>query len=155
MCVDGPSGAGKTTWAHTFAAELGGARVLGMDELYPGWDGLAAGVTELLTHVVDPLVAGRPACYRRWDWQHDRPGDRVELGRPDLLVVEGVGAGAARAHAVLTVWLDAPADVRRHRAIARDGDTFAPHWERWARQEHAHFEHARTREHADVLIRTG
>lgn len=28
----------------------------------------------------------------------------------------------------------APDEVRRERAMARDGDTFRPHWERWAEQ---------------------
>ena len=64
-----------------------------MDELYPGWDGLAAGVARLRAEVVAPLAAGRPAGYRRWDWARDTYGEHRDLGTPPLLVVEGVGAG--------------------------------------------------------------
>ena len=35
----------------------------------------------------------------------------------------------------LLVWLEAPEGLRRERALSRDGQTFAPHWERWAAQE--------------------
>ena len=31
----------------------------------------------------------------------------------------------------------APDEVRYERAMGRDGDTFRPHWERWAAQEEA------------------
>lgn len=53
------------------------------------------------------------------------------------LVVEGVGAlsAANRALADLGIWVDAPAEVRKQRALARDGDTYRPHWDRWAAQE--------------------
>ena len=39
---------------------------------------------------------------------------------------------------VLGLWLDAPAEQRFARAIARDGDAYAPHWQRWAEQEERH-----------------
>jgi hypothetical protein len=36
------------------------------------------------------------------------------------------------------VWMQAPTSSRRARALARDGDTYRPHWDRWAAQEEAH-----------------
>lgn len=151
VCVDGPSGAGKTRLATALATALGDPPVVRMDELYPGWDGLAAGVDRLRTEVVAPLAAGRPARYRRWDWARGTYGERRDLGVPPLLVVEGVGAGAAPG---LLVWLDAPEDVRYRRAMDRDGFTYAPHWARWAAQERAHFAADRTAERADVRLTT-
>ena len=44
----------------------------------------------------------------------------------------GVAAGN-----VLPVWIELPAEERRRRALARDGETFRPYWERWASQEDA------------------
>jgi hypothetical protein len=38
----------------------------------------------------------------------------------------------------IRVWLESPETSRRVRALARDGDTYRPHWERWGAQERAH-----------------
>ena len=153
MCVDGPSGSGKTTLAGILGAALD-APVLHMDDVYPGWDGLADAVPLLHSGVVEPLCAGRPASYRRWDWERGAWAGTVAVGRPAVLVVEGVGSGAraVAARAVLLVWVEAPRDVRFRRGIARDGETYRPHWERWAAQEEAHFAAEGTRARAHVVV---
>ena len=155
VCVDGRSGSGKTTFAGRLAAELG-APVLHLDDVYPGWDGLAAAVPLLYDGVVAPLVAGRDAGHRRWDWLRGGPAGRVELGRPAVLVVEGVGSGARviAEHAVLLVWTEAPRAVRYRRGIERDGEAYRPHWERWAAQEDAYLAAEDPRARADVVIDT-
>lgn len=154
VCVDGPSGAGKTTLAARLAAALGDPPVLHMDELYPGWDGLAAAVPLLVDQVVAPLAAGRAARYRRWDWDLGAWGATHELGRPVVLLVEGVAAGAlpVARFASLLVWVEAPTTERFRRGIARDGETYRPHWGRWARQEAVHFAAEGTRARADVRV---
>ncbi len=164
VALDGPSGAGKTTLAEALAVRArlrpevtGGVALMAMDEIHPGWDGLAASVPLLVAQVLEPLAHGRPAAYRRWDWDAGRPGDLVALPRADLLVVEGAGCGsrAARRYLSALVWVEAPAPVRRTRALARDGGAYAPHWERWAAQEEALFAAERTRERADLVLTTG
>jgi hypothetical protein len=153
VCIDGRSGAGKTELAGRLAPVLDAA-VLHMDDLYPGWDGLAAGVDALCAGVVDPLAAGLPARYRRYDWERGRRGEDHDLGTPPVLVVEGVGAGArcAAAHASLVVWVEVPAVERFRRAMARDGEAYRPFWDRWAAQEDVHFAAEGTRERADVVV---
>ena len=43
---------------------------------------------------------------------------------------------AGNSEADLAVWIADPGEEeRRHRAIARDGQTYAPHWQRWADQD--------------------
>jgi hypothetical protein len=157
VCVDGPSGAGKTGLAARLVAALGGAALLRMDDLYPGWDGLAAGVESLRRDVAAPLAEGRPARYRRWDWTTNAYAGPHDLGTPPVLVIEGVGAGAVAPTAggpgaSLLVWLDAAEEIRYRRAMERDGATYAPHWARWAAQERAHFAADRTHERADVAF---
>jgi uridine kinase len=152
VCVDGPSAAGKTVLAERLARALDGPPVVHMDDLYAGWDGLEDGVRLLRAEVVEPLVAGADAGYRRYDWYAGRYAERVALGRPDVLVVEGVGAGASADHASLVIWLDAPERVRHRRGMARDGGAYEPYWDRWAAQERAHFAAAGTRDRADVHV---
>ena len=155
VCVDGRSGSGKTTFAGLLATELG-SPVLHLDEVYPGWDGLAATVPLLHDGVVVPLLASRDAAYRRWDWIRGEPAGPVDVGRPEVLVVEGVGSGARviAEHAVLLVWTEAPRAVRYRRGIDRDGEAYRPHWERWARQEDAYLASEDPRARADVVIDT-
>jgi hypothetical protein len=76
------------------------------------------------------------------------------LEPPGVLIVEGVGAGARRAAAYESVlaWMELPAAVRKKRALDRDGDTFAPHWDAWAAQEDALLARERTWERADIVL---
>lgn len=152
ICVDGRSGSGKTS----LAAKLG-APVVPLDDLLAGWDGgLDRMVEALVADVLGPLTQGRPAAYRRWDWLTGEFAEWVPVPPAPVLVVEGVGAGsrASAAYASAVVWLEAPRDVRQERGLARDGETFAPHWHAWAQREHEHFAHERTRERADLVIQT-
>ncbi len=135
------------------------AVVVHLDDLYPGWDGLDAVVPLVTEHLLAPLAQARAVTLPSWDWTADAPGPprpRPELGppAPPVVVVEGAGAGAAacRPYLTLLVWLDAPEAVRRGRALARDGDTYAPHWERWARQEGVHFAREGTEGAADLRL---
>ena len=156
VAIDGPSGAGKTDFAATLAEHLPSARILHMDDLYPGWNGLEQAVGDLYDHVLAPLARGEQAAYRRWDWEHDRYAGWHDLPPADLLLVEGVGSGAgpgAGLESVL-IWLEADRAVRFRRGIERDGDPYLPHWQGWAVLEEALFEGDGTRERADIILDT-
>ncbi len=141
VLVDGRSGSGKTTLARHLARALRQSdvdvTVVHMDGIYPGWDGLDAAVRMLAHDVLPLLSAGRAVSYPTWRWSSGTPGPAVTVRPRDVVLVEGVGAAstAARARADLVVWLEVPAHVRHERAMTRDGDTYRPHWHRWARQE--------------------
>lgn len=156
LCVDGPAGSGKTTLASAVADAHGDAHLLHLDLLLDGWDGLAGVCDTLVRDVLEPLHAGREAAYRRYDWHAGRFAETVPVPVAGLLVVEGVGAGS-RATAPFrsaSVWVEAPAEVRHRRAMDREGDVFAPHWDRWAAQEKRLFAAERTRTTADLVITT-
>jgi uridine kinase len=156
LAIDGRSGAGKTRLAAELSAELGAA-VVSLEDFYDGWDGLDRGIGVLVSEVLEPLAAGRTVRVPRYDWVARTWGEPVVLEPPEVLIVEGVGAGARRAAAFesLLVWLEAPAAVRKQRALGRDGETFAPYWDMWAAQEEAMLARERTQERADVVLRTG
>lgn len=161
VAVDGPSGAGKTTFADDVADELAlrtGTRpqIVHMDDIYPGWDGLADAVALVAEDVLGPLSRGEDGQFRRWDWLAGKRSGAVAVPVAEWLVLEGVGCGSRRCrpHLSALAWLDADADVRMARGIERDGESFRPHWERWARQEQQLFATEDTRSHADVLLQT-
>ena len=90
----------------------------------------------------------------RYDWIAREWGTPWVLEPPEVLIVEGVGAGARRAaaYASMLIWLAAPAAVRKKRALDRDGATFTPYWDMWAAQEEAMLAREHTPERADLVI---
>jgi hypothetical protein len=163
LAIDGRSGSGKTTLAAEIQAALqAGAPadppvpVVHLDSLYPGWDGLADSIPRLVEWVLRPLAAGAPARYRRYDWQLGAYAEWVDVPAGPLLIVEGAGAGALPCAPYLSVlvWLEAPAAVRYERGIARDGETYRPHWQRWAEQEDRHVAEHDPRGRADLRLDT-
>ena len=154
VAVDGRSGAGKTSLAATLAGQLD-APVVSLEGLYGGWDGLERGIDLLVSEVLKPLAAGQAALVPRYDWVAREWGKPTMLEPPEVLIVEGVGAGARRAAAFesLLVWLEVPALTRKKRALDRDGETFAPYWDQWAAQENLMLARESTPDRADIIIR--
>ncbi|MFT4029693.1 MAG: ATP-binding protein [Protaetiibacter sp.] len=148
VLIDGGSGSGKSTLAGRLAPRLG-AQLVRLDDVYPGWDGLEAASAHLVKEVL-----GDPPRWRRWDWAAERPAEWHELDPARPLVVEGSGSlsRAARERADLAIWIELDAAERKRRALARDGDGYAPHWERWAAQEAAFRARERPELLADVVI---
>lgn len=159
VCVDGPAGSGKTTFAARVRRAVPAAvscRVVHLDDLYPGWDGLRAGVEHVVDTVVRPMAAGRPGRYRRWDWHASAPGAWVDVPLVDLLVLEGVGAGSLLVEDLVTtlVWVEADADVRLARGVARDGLASRDDFAAWMASEAPYLREQRTRVRADLVVRT-
>ncbi|GIG54400.1 adenylate kinase [Demequina activiva] len=174
VLVDGPAGSGKTTVANHLAVELGGApsagagtfdpatdraddaavQILHADDMYEGWGGLDALDEVLLDQILEPLAAGRDAGFHMWDWHRSERTHRIPVPPRAVLIVEGVGVASprARAHAVLTVWVEAPADVRLRRGIERDGEAMREEWERWQSVEARVLDAHDTRSAADVVV---
>lgn len=137
VLIDGRSGSGKSTLAQQLRHAWDSSIVVRLDDVYPGWDGLAWTVDHIRTALLEPRAAGRPGRWRSWDWTTGASADWHDVEPRQRLVVEGVGAltAANRVLADLGVWVDTPDDERKRRALLRDGDTYRPHWDRWAAQE--------------------
>lgn len=156
VLVDGRSGAGKSSLARALVATWplpGRVQSLALDAIYPGWNGLDAGVEIARQDVLVPHARGMIGVWRRWDW------DAAELAEahavdPSLpLIVEGSGVitPVTRRLCDVAVWLESPTASRRRRALDRDGDTYRPHWDRWAAQEEQHLERDRPKALATVV----
>ena len=132
VTIDGYSGSGKSTLAAALARLLPGWQVLHLDDWYPGWDGLAQGA-EVARRIAADLREGRASSYVTWDWETNTSGLAVEVPLAPTIIE---GCGAWDADADLSVWIADPGEAeRRRRALARDGATYAPHWQRWAMQD--------------------
>ena len=140
VLIDVRAGSGKSTLADALQRRLFKdgetlPRLIHMDDLYPGWNGLAAGAEYLQRFILGPISQRTTAHWQLFDWA---AGERVEWrefsgGTP--LIVEGCGAlnGLSAELAQFKVWVETPEDVRHERWLAREGND--DHWAEWAAQE--------------------
>ncbi len=154
VALDGRSGSGKTWLAAQLAAPIG-APVIQMEDLYPGWDGLAATAEVLADWVTGPLGRGQPARWRRFDWDTMSYAEWHTTGPADVIILEGCGSirtGLASVYAA-RIWVEAPAAARHQRLRARpDWAAYAPHAEQWANDEDRLYQAERTRSRCDFII---
>ena len=148
VLIDGRSGSGKSTLADELAPVLG-AQLVRLDDIYPGWDGLQAASD----HVHGFVLSSHPR-WQAWDWDASRAGEWHELDASAPLVIEGAGSlsAANRGLATFGIWIELDAAIRKQRALARDGDRYAPHWHRWAAQEEAFAAKEHPRGRADTEL---
>jgi hypothetical protein len=132
VLIDGGSGSGKTTLAAALVPALA-AQLVRLDDIYPGWDGLESASAAVGDDVLAPVDPG----WRRWDWTTGSAAEWHPLDASHPLVIEGSGclSLANRARASFGIWVELDAPTRKQRALTRDGDAYAPHWDRWAAQE--------------------
>ena len=153
ILLDGGSGSGKTSLAAHIVAAWHASRpdalqVVSLDDVYPGWEGLAAAADAV------PAILGRDGGYRLWDWTRSVPSAWVSVDPDGPVLVEGCGAltRASAPLATVRLWLEAPEPVRKARALARDKGGFDPYWEMWADQERAHLAQDRPWDLADLVV---
>ena len=143
VLIDGRSGAGKSTLARELVARWpirGRVQLVALDQLYPGWDGLADGVEASRGLILHPHARGLIGVWQRWDWDAGAHAEAHAVDPSLPLIVEGSGllTPATAKLGDIRVWLESPPESRKRRALTRDGDTYRPHWDRWAEQEERH-----------------
>ncbi|MEO6532330.1 MAG: uridine kinase [Pseudolysinimonas sp.] len=154
--VDGPAGSGKSTLARAVADGLD-CPIIELDD-FVSWKEFGGWWPRFDEQVLSPLLDGHGADYQRRDWVRDEFGDSLGEWRSvpwhPFVVVEGVTA--TRRETVgrlsLAVWVDAPAELRLARGIARDGEDHRALWEDWMRREDEFFRSDRTRARADLVV---
>lgn len=160
--IDGRSGSGKTVLTNRLAKALSinySVSVFRLDELYQGWNGLAAGLKVFSTEVLPELAAGRTAHWQEWDWDSDQtefggPGKMRTTEPAEVIICEGVCVGVRENRPLLDtlIWLRAPKSTRYERAMNRDGQTYYGHWDTWAAQEQAILDQDQIYDAADLLL---
>ncbi|MDO5618607.1 hypothetical protein [Kocuria sp.] len=154
--IDGRSGAGKTSLASQLSEVLSVTRdvvTFHLEDIYPGWDGLAQGIEIYNDSILATLREEQDAYWAAWDWLADSSGG-PRLTRPaEIVILEGVGACNWVAREVLdvSVWVELPEAQRRTRALNRDGKSYLEFWDRWAAQENQYLEADPVWESADII----
>ncbi|MFJ6835706.1 uridine kinase [Streptomyces sp. NPDC091209] len=169
IAVDGMGGSGKSTLAAAVAG-LGEATVVHGDDFYrPMAADERAGLTpaegydryfdwqRLRDEVLTPLVSGRDALYRRYDWSTgalaaDGP---CAVARGGLVLVEGVYTARPElaGHYGLVVYVDTPPAESMRRLRARGDDHGPIDWEaRWRLAEEYYLTTTRPWERADLVV---
>lgn len=157
LLIDGRAGSGKSTLAEQVQNEyfkLGESapRIIHMDDLYPGWDGLQLGTEYLQKHVLAALARREVANYQIWDWAKSQRGQWREFGGGTPLIIEGCGAINPNSieSADLSVWLEVDEATRKQRWVQREGSD--DHWASWAAQELDFYALARSSELAELTL---
>ena len=156
--IDGPAGAGKTTFAAKLEAELsvnGSVRVIHMDDLYNGWDNaLSNPLAEILDRISTAHIAGREFVIKIFNW-HTMAFDREERITPtDYLIIEGVGAAQqiVRETGATTYWLDIEPEIVLQRVLDRDGVHIEAQMRQWQVDQDKHFARDETRENCEFKL---
>ncbi len=152
--IDGKGASGKTTLAAAVAAALPQSVVVHVDDFarrsVETWER-----DRFLLQVLEPLRAGRVARYERWDWDADASAGWAEVPVGVPVVVEGVSSTDVRLGVPwdVTLWVEAPYELRLARALARDGEAMREHWvERWMPAEDAYEAAQHPQERVDAVV---
>lgn len=154
VSIDGEGGAGKSTLAECLAAAVGGAAVVCLDDFarpsVAGWDR-----QRMIRQVLDPLRAGQPGRYQRWNWPTDEGAEWHDVPVGGVVIIEGVSAICEELldRWDLTVWVSTPREVRLERGVARDGESMRQHWlEVWMPEEDAYVAAQLPTERSDFIV---
>jgi uridine kinase len=156
--IDGPAGAGKTTFAAKLEADLsvkGTVKVIHMDDLYNGWENaLSNPLSEILDRISTAHLAGREFAIKIFNW-HTMQFDREEKVTPtEYLIIEGVGAAQqiVRETGAITYWLDIEPEVGLQRVLDRDGAHIEHQMRQWQVDQEKHFTRDETRENCEFKL---
>jgi uridine kinase len=157
VAIDGPSGAGKSTFARHLARAVDNAPIIEIDD-FLSWGDLDSWWPRLEDQVLHPLLDGSAAVYQQRDWDNDPLGHGLggwrTVPRAPVVILEGLTSSrqAVADRLALAVWVDAPADLRLERGVARDGEQMRDNWTGSMRREEAFFARDRTRERAQLSV---
>lgn len=165
ILIDGKAASGKSQFAKDlselyFQSETQAARIVQMDDLYPGWDGLAEGSLYLLSHILSPLSQGKTANWQIWNWHTNQRGaDDVVNGHREFsggtaLIIEGCGSLSRQTSEIadLTIWIQAEENERRKRFNLRDHGKFDEYFGMWAAQEDEFYIREKSPELAQLTV---
>ena len=159
VLIDGRAGSGKSTFAESLQQQLfrdgeSAPRVIHMDDIFEGWDGLALGSDYLVRFILQPLSRRETASWQDWSWVKNQRSSWREFSGGTPLIVEGCGSLTERSkeHADISIWLEASEETRRARWIQRE--RHLDKFDFWAAQELDFYAREKSQSLADLVIKT-
>jgi uridine kinase len=159
VLIDGRAGSGKSTFAEALQQQLfrdgeSAPRVIHMDNVFEGWDGLALGSDYMVRFILQPLARKETASWQDWSWVKNQRSSWREFSGGTPLIVEGCGSLTERSkeHADISIWLEASEEVRRERWIQRE--RHLEKFDFWAAQELDFYAREKSQSLADLVIQT-
>ena len=157
--IDGRAGSGKSTFAGSLQQQLfrdgeSAPRVIHMDNIFEGWDGLALGSDYMVRFILQPLARRETASWQDWSWVKNQRSSWREFSGGTPLIVEGCGSLTERSkeHADISIWLEASEETRRERWIQRE--RHLEKFDFWAAQELDFYAREKSQSLADLVIKT-
>ena len=159
VLIDGRAGSGKSTFADKLQQQLfregeSAPRVIHMDNIYEGWEGLSLGSDYLVRFILNPLARKETASWQDWSWVRNERSSWREFSGGTPLIVEGCGALSERSreHAYMSLWLEASEETRRQRWLERE--RHLEKFDFWAAQELDFYAREKSKSLADLVIQT-
>ena len=159
ILIDGRAGSGKSTFAESLQQQLfrdgeSAPRVIHMDNIFEGWEGLALGSDYMVRFILQPLARRETASWQDWSWVKNQRSSWREFSGGTPLIVEGCGSLTERSkeHADISIWLEASEEVRRERWIQRE--RHLEKFDFWAAQELDFYAREKSQSLADLVIET-
>jgi uridine kinase len=159
ILIDGRAGSGKSTFAEGLQQQLfrdgeSAPRIIHMDNIFEGWEGLSLGSDYLVRFILDPLARQETASWQDWSWVKNERSSWREFSGGTPLIVEGCGALTERskAHADLSLWLEASEATRRERWLQRE--RHLDKFDFWAAQELDFYAREKSQSLADLVVKT-
>ena len=158
VLIDGRAGSGKSTFAEALQQQLfrdgeSAPRVIHMDNIFEGWDGLALGSDYMVRFILQPLARQETASWQDWSWVKNQRSSWREFSGGTPLIVEGCGSLTERSkeHADISIWLEASEETRRERWIQRE--RHLEKFDFWAAQELDFYAREKSQSLADLVIK--
>ncbi len=142
IAIDGGGGAGKTTFAAYLQKAIPGSQIVKVDDFYRppqlrtplestkvinpnfDWD-------RLRTSVLEAVVKGKDIRYQLYDFEVGTlSGPIISVPADATIIVEGVWSFQKMFvdYYDYRIWMEAPADVRLERGVAREGEKWRQVW---------------------------
>jgi uridine kinase len=164
--IDGQGGSGKSTLARELAGLLRDPTVVEFDDFYRPARERRHGKRDdeiggdfdwrrLREQVLEPLTAGETARYQRYDWGDDQLAEWHAISPGGVVLVEGNSATRPelRSYYDLTIWVDAPEEVRLRRGVDRDGEHARARWvNEWMPEEDRSIAAWQPAAQADIVV---
>ena len=159
VLIDGRAGSGKSTFADMLQQRLfrdgeSAPRVIHMDNIFEGWEGLSLGSDYLVRFILNPLSRKEVASWQDWSWVRNERSSWREFSGGTPLIVEGCGALTERSkeHAYPSIWLEASEETRRARWLERE--RHLDKFDFWAAQELDFYAREKSKSLADLSFTT-